>query len=143
MVDTGFDVAGHAHEQRLDDAVKCIRRLAETDCHDDVAAATLESSDSVAPAREQTVSAIYECAADIRLELIYCPTLSGHLRKRWSHRLGDINLRAASAAAEIHNLRDDLAAYEAACDTGLAADVAEIRGRLRQLRELCLRAWRS
>jgi hypothetical protein len=138
MMDAGFDLAGVAHEKRLDEAVQRILRLAEPGGSDDTPAAD-HASGSAGLSREQTLDAMYESAADIRLDLIYCPTLSGHLRKRWSNRLGEINLRAASAAAEIHHLRDDLRAYEAYCEESVAVDVAKFGVRLRQLRELCVR----
>src|SRR5262245_3180017 len=49
---------------------------------------------------EQTVDEMYRTAVEVRLDLIYCPTLDGGLRKRWANRLGDINLSAPAAAAE-------------------------------------------
>jgi hypothetical protein len=136
MLNSRFDLVGLAREKRLDEAVRRIRRLAELGS----AAAQEVPEPQAAPlSPEQTLDAMYECAVEIRMDLIYCPVLSGHLRKRWSNRIGEINLQGETAAAEIHHLRDDLAAYEAACDDTIAVDVADIRRRLWQLRDLCLR----
>jgi hypothetical protein len=129
------DLVGLACEKRLDEAVRCIQRLAELGST--AAQDVPEQHTGLSP--QQTLDAMYECAVEIRLDLIYCPVLSGHLRKRWANRLGEINLQGETAAAEIHHLRDDLAAYEAACGDTIAVDVADIRRRLWQLRDLCLR----
>jgi hypothetical protein len=135
MSDRSFDLVGLARERRLHAAVRRIKQLAELGS----AAAQEVPEQAHGLSSEQTLDAMYECAVEIRMDLIYCPVLSGHLRKRWSNRLGEINLQGETAAAEIHHLRDDLAAYEAACDDTIAVDLADIRRRLWQLRDLCLR----
>jgi hypothetical protein len=88
---------------------------------------------------EQTLAAIYECVAAIRLELIYCPSIGGDLRKRWANRLGDINLLKPAAAAEIQELRNELALYESDWHDALHLEIAHIRHGLWRLRELCVR----
>jgi hypothetical protein len=87
---------------------------------------------------EQTLDAMYECAVNIRLELVYSPTISSDFRKRWANRLGDVNLQAAMAATQIQRLSDELEAHESGCDSETGLDVAEIRHRLWRLRELSL-----
>jgi hypothetical protein len=87
----------------------------------------------------QTLDAMYEGAAGIRLELIYSPSIDGDLRKRWSNRLGDIKLQAPAAAAEIQQLRSELALYESDWHNSLHLEIAQIRHGLWRLRELCLR----
>ena len=87
----------------------------------------------------QTLDAMYESAAGIRLELIYSPSIGGELRKRWANRLGDINLLAPTAAAEIQELRNELALYERDWHDSLHLEIAQIRHGLWRLRELCRR----
>jgi hypothetical protein len=87
----------------------------------------------------QTLDAIYEAAAAIRLELIYSPSIGGDLRKRWASRLGDINLLTPAAAAEIQELRNELALHESDWHDSLHLEIAQIRHGLWRLRELCLR----
>jgi hypothetical protein len=87
----------------------------------------------------QTLDAIYESSAGIRLEMIYSPTIRGELRKRWAHRLGGINLLAPPAADEIQALREELALYAHASQDCHHLDIARIRRDLRRLRELCRR----
>jgi hypothetical protein len=88
---------------------------------------------------EQTLEAIYEGAAAIRLDLIYSPSIGGNLRKRWANRLGDINLLTPTAAAEIQQLRNELALYESDWHDALHLEIAHVRHGLWRLRELCLR----
>jgi hypothetical protein len=88
---------------------------------------------------EQTLDAIYGGAAAIRLELIYSPSISGDLRKRWANRLGNINLLTPTAAAEIQQLRNELALYESDWHDALHLEIAHVRHGLWRLRELCLR----
>ena len=54
---------------------------------------------------DETRDAMYGAASDIRLDLIYCFKLGGDFRKHWANRLGELDLRSASAAAEIADLR--------------------------------------
>jgi len=88
---------------------------------------------------DETRDAMYETAAAVRLDLIYCPHLDGGLRKHWANRLGYINLSRATAASEVQQLRGELARYEADWDDELHREVAKIRHGLWRLRELCLR----
>jgi hypothetical protein len=89
---------------------------------------------------EQTIDAIYRTAGEARLNLIFCPTIRGDLRKRWANRLGDINLQSATAAAEIDNgLQEELAICKRGLDDELDLDVMQISDGLWRLRWLCLR----
>jgi hypothetical protein len=88
---------------------------------------------------EQTLDAIYEGAAAIRLELIYSASVAGDLRKRWANRLGDISLLTPTAAAEIQQLRNEVALYESDWHDALHLEIAHIRHGLWRLRELCVR----
>ena len=73
------------------------------------------------------------------MDLIYCPTLSGDLRKRWANLLGDINLSSTTAAGEIGRLLADLSFYKEGLDGALDLDVLQICDRLWRLRALCER----
>src|SRR3954471_16147531 len=57
---------------------------------------------------DETRDAMYGAVSDIRLDLIYCFKLGGDFRKHLANRLGELNLRSASAAAEIAGLRHEL-----------------------------------
>jgi len=87
---------------------------------------------------DATLAAMYETAAAVRLEFVYCPTLIGDLRKRWANRLGHVALSSPTAVDEIADLRNELAPYEANWDDALHLDIAQIRHALWRLRELCL-----
>jgi len=80
---------------------------------------------------------MYQGVVDIRLELIYSPTIAGDLRKRWASRLGDINLRAPAATTDIRQLHDEIALHATGWDQKLDGDLTQIRHQLWQLRELC------
>ena len=88
---------------------------------------------------EQILDAMYQGAVDIRLELIYSPTIAGDLRKRWAGRLGDINLRAPTATTDIRQLHDEIALHATGWDQKLDRDLSQIRHGLWRLRELCAR----
>ena len=88
---------------------------------------------------DETLAAMYEAAASIRLDLIYCPTLTGDLRKHWANRLGRVNLMASTAPSDIDALRGEFAPYEADWHDALHRDIAQIRHALWRLRELCRR----
>ena len=88
---------------------------------------------------EQTIDAMYRTAAEARLDLIYCPTVSGDLRKLWANRLGEINLSATAAPAEIGRLLTEIWPYKGGVDGTLDLDVLKICNRLWRLRALCER----
>jgi hypothetical protein len=88
---------------------------------------------------DRTFDAIYATAAGIRLELIYSPVITGELRKRWANRLGGINFLSLGAAAEIQDLRNELALHEPDWHDSLHLEIARIRHGLWRLRELCRR----
>jgi hypothetical protein len=87
---------------------------------------------------DETRDAMYGTAGEIRLDLIYCFKLGGDFRKHWANRLGELNLRSASAAAEIAGLRHELVVYVAGITGGIDRDVMEIDCKLQRLRQLCL-----
>jgi len=91
---------------------------------------------------DETREAMYGAVSDIRLDLIYCFKLGGDFRKHWANRLGDLNLRSASAAAEIASLRHELVIYVAGITGGIDRDVMQIDCKLARLRQLCLHHWR-
>ena len=129
--------------KRRDGAIQLMRQAAEAawsrrpirapaaDCDPDSPIAMLSP--------EQTLDAMYQGAVDIRLELIYSPTIAGDLRKRWTNRLGDINLRAPTATTDIRQLHDEIALHETGWDQELDCDLSQIRQGLSRLRELCAR----
>ena len=91
---------------------------------------------------DEARDAMYGAVSDIRLDLIYCFKLGGDFRKHWANRLGDLNLRSASAAAEIASLRHELVIYVAGITGGIDRDVMQIDCKLARLRQLCLHHWR-
>ena len=110
---------------------RCPIRAPAADCDPHSAIATLSP--------EQVLDAMYQGAVDIRLELIYSPTIAGDLRKRWASLLGDINLRAPTAATDIRQLHDEIALHATGRNQELGRDLMEICCRLQHLRELCAR----
>ena len=87
---------------------------------------------------DETRDAMYGAVSDIRLDLIYCFKLGGDFRKHWANRLGELDLRSASAAAEIADLRHALVMYVAGITGGIDRDVMQIDCKLQRLRQLCL-----
>lgn len=87
---------------------------------------------------DETRDAMYGAVSDIRLDLIYCFKLGGDFRKHWANRLGWLDLRSASAAAEIADMRRALVVYVAGITGGIDRDVMQIDCKLQRLRQLCL-----
>ena len=140
-VNRRVDSSEFAHTMRGDEPVRHIRGCATAASVSDPSIVPLPDPEppiADLPA-EQTVAAIYEGAAAVRLELIYSPSIGGELRKRWAKRLGDINLLAPNAAAEIQQLRNELALHETDWHDSLHLEIARVRHGLWRLRELCLR----
>lgn len=137
-MDHHFDAIGLAHEHRLDEAVRSLRRVAE--CGECRAPHFSELDKPVAEmTAEEARGAMYEECTGARLDLIYCRALPGELRKRWANRLGSLDLRAAATPAAIEKLHDGLAVFASNCDADADLDLADIRERLWRLRALCLR----
>jgi hypothetical protein len=130
-----------ARATRGDETVRRIQRPAGTgSLHDPSIVPVSDPEPCIAELSPgQTLDAIYEGAAAIRLELIYSPSIGGDLRKRWANRLGDISLLAPTAAAEIQGLRNELAQHESDWHDSLHLEIAQIRHGLWRLRQLCLR----
>jgi hypothetical protein len=143
VVDRRFDWIELARGRQREEAVQRIARAAEQAWYGHpIAPPTADPEPERAISElsaEETLEAMYEGAAAIRLDLVYSPSISGHLRKGWANRLGDINLRAPTAAAEIQLLRNELALYETDWNDELHREIAQIRHGLWRLRELCLR----
>jgi hypothetical protein len=122
------------HAQRLDEAVQCLdHAVAEVRRCADMA------PEPVARSADEMIEDIYHTAADIRLDLIYSATIGGELRKRWSNRMGDINLRAPTAPAEIKALLTELALHQTNVNGALDFAVGQIAHALKRLRGLCVR----
>jgi hypothetical protein len=122
------------HAQRLDEAVQ---RL-------DQAVAEVRRCADVAPepaprSADEMIEDIYRTAADIRLDLIYSATIGSDLRKRWANRMGEINLRAPTAPAEIKALLAELALHQTNVNGALDFAVGQVTQALRRLRGLCMR----
>jgi hypothetical protein len=113
--------------QRLDHAVAEVRRCAGM------------APEPVARSVDEMVEDIYRTAADIRLDLIYSATIGGELRKRWANRMGEINLRAPTAPAEIKVLLAELALHQTNVNGALDFAVGQITHALKRLRGLCVR----
>ena len=139
-MDGGFDQSELARETDLYEAIRRMQRAAAAAwaCNPIVPALSDSKSKPLISelSPEQTLDAMYEECIDVRLELLHCRSIGSDLRSCWANRLGDIDLRAASAPAEIERLRGALAVYETGCDD---LDVVQIRHWLWRLRELCLR----
>src|SRR5215216_7374580 len=139
-MDRRFDVIELAREGQRDRAVQRIARSAEEASYRLPLVAPIADPEpeleiaDLSP--EATLDAMYQTIGDVRLDLVYCPTISGNFRKRWANRLGEINLRSASAAAEIDRLRNELAIYERDFEDELDLEVAQIDHKLWRLREL-------
>jgi hypothetical protein len=143
VMDHRFDPIELACERQRDEAVQRTARAAEeawlrhpmitplSDCEPEPDIAALSA--------EETLDAMYRGITDVRLDLVYCSTISGDFRKRWANRLGGLNVRSAAAAAEIARLRDELAIYQGIADDDIDLDVAQIDHKLWRLRELCSR----
>jgi hypothetical protein len=139
-VNRGVDPREFAQTTGGDETVRSIRGTpAGSFCHPSIVPPSQPEPFIADLSPEQTLDAIYECAAAIRLELIYSPSIGGELRKRWANRLGDINLLTPAAAAEIQELRNELARYESDWHDALHLEIAQIRHGLWRLRELCQR----
>jgi hypothetical protein len=122
------------HAQHLDEAVQRLdRAVAEVRrCADVAPEPALRSVDEM-------IEDIYRTAADIRLDLIYSATIGSDLRKRWSNRMGEINLRAPTAPAEIKALLAELALHQTNASGALDFAVGQVTQALRRLRGLCMR----
>jgi hypothetical protein len=142
-VDRRFDSIELSRERQRDEAVQRTARAAEDawwrhPTISPIADGNAEPAVSELSA-EQTIDAMYRTAVEARMDLIYCPTLSGDLRKRWANLLGDINLSSTTAAGEIGRLLADLSFYKEGLDGALDLDVLQICDRLWRLRALCER----
>ena len=143
VVDRRFDSIELARENQRDEAVQRNVRTAEQAWWRHPAVSPVADGDAE-PAiaelsSEQTIDAMYRTAVEARLDLIYCPTFSGDLRKRWANRLGEINLSSRAAAAEVGRLLAELSVYKEGLDGELDLDVLQICDRLWRLRALCER----
>ena len=123
------------------------RRAPDAWCHHTTASRHADGTWRANGARERAVAelsadetrdAMYGAVSDIRLDLIYCFKLGGDFRKHWASRLGELNLRSASAAAEIADLRHELVVYVAGITGGIDREVMQIDCKLQRLRQLCL-----
>jgi hypothetical protein len=142
-VDRRFDRIELARQTQRDEAVQRSTRTAELawlrqQTVSPVANAEAERVIAELSA-EQTVDEMYRTAVEARLDLVYCPTLDGDLRKRWANRLGDINLSAPAAAAEVGKLLAELSVYKEGLDGELDLDLLHICDRLGRLSALCER----
>ena len=142
-MDRRFDRIELAREMQRDETVQRDTRTAELAWlrHPSVSpVANAEAERVIAElSAEQTVDEMYRTAVETRLDLIYCPTLDGDWRKRWANRLGDINLSAPAAAAEVGRLLAELSVYKEGLDGEIDLDVLQICDRLWRLRALCER----
>lgn len=142
-MDRRFDSLELARERQRDVTVQRDARAAEEAWWHHPMLSPTQDGDAEPPvselSAEQTIDAMYRTAVETRLDLIYCPTLIGDLRKLWANRLGEINLRAATAAAEVCRLLCDLSVYKEGLDGELDLDVLQICDRLWRLRALCER----
>jgi len=142
-VDRRFDRIELARETQRDDIAQRNARAAKLGWwrHPSVSPVVDEDAEPVIAelSAEQTIDAMYRAAVEARLDLIYCPTLSGDLRKHWANRLGDINLNSAAAAAEVGQLVAEISPYKEGLDGALDLDVLQICDRLWRLRALCER----
>jgi hypothetical protein len=142
-VDRRFDPIELAAERQRDERVQRNARAAEDAWWRHPTISPIADGDAE-PAvselsAEQTIDAMYRTAAETRLDLIYSATLSGDLRKHWANRVGDINLRSATAAGEIGRLLADLSVYKEGLDGELDLDILQICDRMWRLRALCER----
>jgi hypothetical protein len=139
-VDARVAEIGFARAIPFDEAIQCIERAAAEASLDGAVVSTrpdVECKPLISGLSEaQTRDAMHAECSHVRLELIGCRSIGGDVRSRWAHRLGELDLTAASAPAEIDRLRGALAIYETGCDD---LHVAQIRHWLWRLRELCLR----
>ena len=142
-MDRRFDLIELAREGQLDQAVQRNARAAEEAWLRHPALSPVAEGNAAPEittlSAEQTIDEMYRAAVEARLDLIYCPTLSGDLRKRWANRLGDINLSAPAAAAEVGKLLAEISPYKDGLDGELDLDVLQICDRLWRLRALCER----
>jgi hypothetical protein len=142
-VDRRFDRIELARETQRDEAVQRNTRTAELAWlrHPNVSpVADAEAERVIAElSAEQTIDEMYRTAVEARLDIIYCPTLEGDLRKCWANRLGDINLSTPAAAADVGKLLAELSVYKEGLDGERDSDVLHICDRLWRLRALCER----
>ena len=144
-MDRRFDRIELAREAQRDETVRRNVRAAELTWlrHPSVSPAAAEDAEAepviAERSAEQTIDEMYRTAVEARLDIIYCPTLDGDLRKPWANRLGDINLSAPAAATEIGKLLAELSVYKEGLDGEIDLDVLQICDRLCRLRALCER----
>jgi len=142
-VDRRFDPIELARERQRDQSVQRNARAAEEAWLRHPSLSPVADGDGEPEitklSAEQTIDEMYRAAVEARLDLIYCPTLSGDLRKRWANRLGDINLSAPAAATEIGKLLAEISPYKDGLGGELELDVLQICDRLWRLRALCER----
>jgi hypothetical protein len=137
VVDRRFDLVARKPQHHA--VVQRLAQAAGATCSGEAAVVAISDADGATRPAGDMIEEIYRAAVDIRLDLIYSTTIGGDLRKRWANRLGEIKLRARTAAAEIDRLRAELAVYERILDGAPAPDVQLISHRLWRLQQLCLR----
>src|SRR5262245_44690913 len=117
--------------QRLDVAVAEARRCTTVP--------TAWQTEETPRSAEQIIEDIYRTAAGIRLDLIYSTAIGSDLRKRWANRLGEINLRAPAALADIDALCAEIVLHQTDVYGALDFAVGQMARDLRRLRDLCAR----